>query len=164
MPSSRTPGSIRVSVTTGPEWKRVEAALKALDSRLAEEFRRELHDAAEQSADKTRRAALQIPVNTTQHTGLRRRVAKGVGVKMTANGVQITTSMNQADERNLPAYLDAQDGWRHPVFANRHVWVRQTTGGSWFREVIEDSQPQVEEALTDVWEDAARTIAAAGAG
>jgi len=164
MAFNRTPGPARFRVTTGPEWKRVEEALRAVDKNAAEAFRRRLKDGAEELADETRKAVMQIPVHGRKHTGLRGRVAKGVGVKLSSGGVQVYASMNQADERNIPAYLDARDGWRHPVFGNRHTWVRQTTGGSWFSEVLADGQPKLERELTDVWEDAARMIAEAGFG
>lgn len=164
MAFNQTPGAIRFRVTTGPEWKRVEQALRRIDANAADDFKHRLRTGAGRLADETRRAVLQIPVTTTQRSGLRGRVAKGVGVKITSTGVQITTSMNQRDERNLPAYLDARDGWRHPVFGNRSVWVRQTTGGSWFTEVIQDGQPELEQELTEVWEDAARFISEAGSG
>lgn len=164
MAFNRTPGAIRFQVTTGPEWKRVERQLRELDANLAEDFRHELRTQTEVLAEKTREAVMRIPTYGTEHTGLRGRVAKGVGVKVTGAGVQVSASMNERDERNLPAYLDAADGWRHPVFGDRHTWVRQTTGGSWFEDVLQDGQPEVEEALTDIWEDAARRIAQAGAG
>jgi len=164
MAFNQTPGAIRFRVTTGPEWKRTEQALRRIDANAADDFRHRLRSGAEELADETRKAVLSIPVTGTKHTGLRGRVAKGVGVKITSAGVQISASMNQQDERNLPAYLDARDGWRHPVFGNKSVWVRQTTGGSWFNEVIQDGQPELERRLTEVWEDAARFIAEAGFG
>lgn len=164
MAFNRTPGPVRFRVTAGPEWKRVEQALRAVDRNAAEAFRRRLKDGTEELADETRKAVMQIPVYGRSHTGLRGRVAKGVGVKLTGSGVQVYASMNAKDERNIPAYLDSRDGWRHPVFGNRHNWVRQTTGGSWFNEVLADGQPKLERELTDVWEDAARLIAESGFG
>lgn len=164
MAFNRTPGTLRIRATTGPEWKRVEEALRAVDARLAREFTAVLREKADDLADHARKAVMEIPVYGHKHTGLRGRVAKGVGVKLTAKGVQISSSMDRASERNIPAYLDARDGWRHPVYGNRHQWVRQTTGGAWFTDVLQESQPEVERDLTDVYEHAAHTIAAAGAG
>lgn len=164
MAFNRTPGTIRFRATTGPEWKRVERSLREISANAADDFRHKLRAGAEELADETRKAVMQIPVTGTKHTGLRGRVAQGVGVKLTGAGIQISASMNQKDERNLPAYLDARDGWRHPVFGNRSVWVRQTTGGSWFTEVLQDGQPELEDRLTEVWEDAARMIAESGFG
>jgi hypothetical protein len=157
-----TPGSIRVDVRTGPEWKRVADTLAAQNAMLGDRFRSELRDAADELARRAQANVMQIPVHTGQHSGLRARVARGVGTKITKSGVQITTSMNEQDEINLPAYLDSQSGWRHPVYGNRHVWVRQMTGGSWFRATIEHGQPMIQDRLEEVFENAARAIARAG--
>lgn len=158
----QTPGVTRISVRTGPEWKRVADALAAQNSRLGDKFREDLRDAADSLAKRAEAEVMRIPTTTAQHSGLRRRVAKGVGTKLTRSGVQITTSMNERDEVNLPAYLDAQSGWRHPVFGNRHVWVRQDTGGSWFRATIERGQPEIQRRMEEIFEDAARAIGRAG--
>lgn len=157
-----SPATPRISVATGPEWKRVADALAARNSRLGEEFRQALRSEADQLASRAQAEVMRIPVYTGQHSGLRTRVARGVGSKITRTGVQITSSMNERDEANLPAYLDSQSGWRHPVFGNRHVWVRQMTGGSWFRATIERGQPEIERRLEDIFQDAARVIARAG--
>ena len=162
MARNQTPGLIGVTVSTGSEWKRVDAALRAVDARLAEEFRTELRGAAEILARRTQQEVMQIPVHTGNHSGLRARVAKGVGVKLTQTGVRVTTSMNDRDERNLPAYLDIMQGWRHPVFGNRSVWVRQGTGGSWFRETLEGGQDMIAQRLEEIFDNAARTISRAG--
>jgi hypothetical protein len=156
---ARTPGTMRVKVTDGPEWKRVEAALLAVDKDLAEKLRAEIRDAADTLVNRAQHAVERIPVHGSKHSGFRVRVAEGVGVRLTASGVQISASMNRKDERNLPAYLDAQAGWRHPVYGNEHNWVRQGTGGSWFRETIENGHDMIENRLTGVLEQAARDIA-----
>lgn len=160
--ASMTPGSVRVDVRTGPEWKRVADALAAQNATLADRFRSELRDAADQLASRAQAEVMKIPVHGVKHSGLRARVARGVGTKITASGVQITTSMNERDEVNLPAYLDMQSGWRHPVFGNRHEWVHQDTGGSWFRATIEHGQPMIQNRLEDIFEHAATVIARAG--
>ena len=159
-----TPGAVRVSVSTGPEWKRVARALAEVDKGLEQKFQREVRLVADKLAKQAQAEVMRIPVYGRKHTGLRARVAHGVGTKITGGGVNITTSMDQKDEVNLPAYLDQQDGWRHPVYGNRHVWVRQTTGGSWFRETIESGRDDIENALHDVMEDAADRISRAGIG
>lgn len=157
-----SPERAMVRITTGPEWKRVAAALDAEDKALGDKFRREVREAADRLAVRAQAAVMRIPTTGTKHTGLRGRVAKGVGTKITASGVDITTSMNDQDETNLPAYLDAQTGWRHPVYGDRDVWVRQDTGGSWFRATIESGRDDVEDRLSEVMDDAARTISRAG--
>ena len=159
-----TPGRAMFTVSTGPEWRRVALALDAEDKALGDRFRAQLRDASDVLARRAQQEVMNIAVHTGQHSGLRARVAKGVGTKLTAGGVIITSSMNRKDETNIPAYLDMQKGWRHPVYGNRHEWVSQQTGGSWFRETIADGEQMVERRLMDVFEDAARTIAAASAG
>jgi hypothetical protein len=161
MPSV-TPGAIRVDVSTGPEWKRVEAELRRQNSALADNFRNEVREAGEILSRQAAEEVMRIPVFTSKHSGLRTRVAKGVGTKMTKTGVQITTSMNDKDEINIPAYLDINRGWRHPVFGNRHVWVEQETGGNWFRETIASGQPMIQRRMEEIFEDAARAIGRAG--
>jgi hypothetical protein len=158
----RSPGTIRLSVTTGPEWKRVEAELRRQNSTLADKFRNETREAGEILSRQAAEEVMRIPTHTAKHSGLRMRVAKGVGTKLTSTGVQITTSMNDKDEINIPAYLDINRGWRHPVFGNRHVWVEQETGGSWFRETIASGQPRIQRRMEEIFEDAARDIGRAG--
>ena len=162
MAFNRSPDAL-VSVTTGPEWKRVSAALRAVDQSLEHEFRADLRDAADVLARQAQHEVMSIPTYTANHSGLRARVAKGVGVKLSPVGVVVTASMNHKDERNIPAYLDVMAGWRHPVFGNRSVWVHQGTGGSWFRETISDGDRMIADRFEDIYERAARTIARAGA-
>jgi hypothetical protein len=158
----RSPEGLRTTVTMGPEWKRVERALRAVDEHLAGEFRDELRDAADVLARRTQQEVMRIPTYTANHSGLRARVAKGVGVKFSPVGVNVTASMNYKDERNLPAYLDLQAGWRHPVFGDRSVWVHQGTGGSWFRETLEGGHDMIADRLERIFDNAARTISRAG--
>ncbi len=164
MASKFGPDRAIVSITTGPEWKRVVDALRVEDARLADRFTAALRDEGGKLARQAQSAVMRIPTHTSQHSGLRSRVAKGVGTKIMKSGVSITTSMNDQDEVNIPAYLDARDGWRHPVYGNRHVWIRQTTGGSWFRDTIASGQPEIEDRMHEIYEDAANVISRAGAG
>jgi hypothetical protein len=160
---SMTPGRRIFSITTGPEWKRVEAELRRQNMVLADQFRQEIRDAGNDLAKLAQAEVMRIPAYTAQHSGLRARVAKGVGTKLTTSGVQITSSMNDKDEVNIPSYLDINNGWRHPVFGNRHVWVTQETGGSWFRDTIAHGQPVIQHRMEEIFQDAARDIGRAGA-
>lgn len=155
---------MRFRVTTGPEWKRVADELLVQNKELGERFIREMRNSGDDLAKLAQNAVMRIPTHTSQHSGLRLRIAKGVGTKITKSGVTITASMNERDETNLPEYLDQQSGWRHPVFGNRHVWVHQSTGGAWFSDTIERGRPVVENRLHEIYEDAAEKIARAGIG
>jgi hypothetical protein len=68
--------------------------------------------------------------------------------------VWIDRSALPADLRNMPNRLN--DGfWRHPVFGNRHAWVRQTARPyGWWDKTIDQHKPrmaaEVERVLNDV--------------
>lgn len=155
------------NVRLGDEWRRTGIALREVDRTLPDELRRALRDAAKPAADDAKRRVLALPVQGAAHSGLRSRVARGVAVQAGVArglGVRIVAGMTNPQEANLPRYLDDQRGWRHPVFGNRHNWVRQTTGGSWFMATIAEHRPQMERDLQQVLEHAAETIAAASRG
>lgn len=162
------PGRAMVRIDPGSEFRRVADVLRQIDRDLPSDLRDELHDAVRPVVEKVKRNALGIPVHGRKHTGLRARVARGVEAHVFVGrkpGVEVTATMRDPDERNLPAYLDNPGaGWRHPVFGNRHTWVPQHTGDNWFREEIASSDDEIEWRLQHVMDRAAETIAAAGRG
>lgn len=156
-----------VNVRLGNEFKRVAIALREVDRELPKKLRKDLQEAVKPAVQEAKDRVKALPVQGHGHSGLRRRVARGVRIQAAvgrAPALRVVTFMGEADEVNLPRYLDSAAGWRHPVFGNRHNWVRQTTGGSWFRETMVEHRPQIERDLQQVLEDAAETIAAAGRG
>lgn len=156
-----------VNVRLGEEFKRTATALREVDRSLPGKFRKDLEKAVRPAVADAKAHVRALPVTGPAHTGLRRRVARGVKIQARTSRspiLRVTTSMAGRDEQNLPRYLDEAAGWRHPVFGNRHKWVTQTTGGSWFRDVIADHRPEISRNLQQVLEDAAETIAAAGRG
>lgn len=156
-----------VSVSLGDEWRRVAIALREVDRDLPKKLRKDLLSAVKPAVQEAKDRVRALPVAGHGSTGLRRRVARGVRILPAVGknpAVRVVTYMDQPDEANLPRYLDSAAGWRHPVFGNRHNWVRQSTGGSWFRETMADHRPQIERDLQHVLDDAAETIAAAGRG
>jgi hypothetical protein len=153
-------------VIAGPEFKRVEAALAKADAEFPKRFERRIKQLAEPLAAAAASRVLSLPTpSNAGHTGLRSRVAAGVGVRANQRaGVRITTSMADPSERAIPRGLDnGPRGWRHPVFGNRANWVTQP-GYSWFLETMQDSRRAFERGLTDVIEEAAQDIAQAGGG
>lgn len=155
------------NVHIGDEWRRVGIALREVDKSLPDKLRKAMRDAAKPAAEDAKRRVRALPVHGRKHTGLRAKVARGVDIQAGVGrglGVRIVTGMANPQERKLPLYLDDQRGWRHPVFGNRHIWVKQTTGGSWFRSTIAEHRPQMEHDLAKVLEEAANTIANAGRG
>lgn len=156
-----------VNVELGVEFKRVAIALREVDNGLPKKLRKDLQAAVKPAVQEARGRVRALPVQGHGHSGLRRRVARGVRIQAAvgrAPALRVVTFMDQPDEVNLPRYLDSAAGWRHPVFGNRHEWVRQTTGGGWFRETMVEHRPQIERDLQRVLDDAAETIAAAASG
>lgn len=153
-------------VEAGREFQEVAARLRAIDARLPTQLRKEMRDAVKPYVQRVKAEvrALPTPANAGR-TGLRRRVARGVGVRASVtrrSGLRVVTRMANPDEAVIPRGLDSGvKGWRHPVFGNRNNWVRQP-GFSWFREPLADSRPSIERALTEVLEDARDFVARAG--
>ncbi|PRH79406.1 hypothetical protein C6N75_10000 [Streptomyces solincola] len=150
-------------IVTGPEFRRVEAALAKVDAAFPERFRDRIENLAEPLAAKARARVLALPTpGNAGHTGLRARVAEGVAVRVSGRaGVRITTSMSEPDERIIPRGLDRRSGWRHPLFGDRDRWF-SNPGYSWFMDTMDDSQNEFENGLTELIEDSAREIADAG--
>ncbi|MFE6846569.1 hypothetical protein [Streptomyces sp. NPDC057686] len=152
-------------VSAGEEFARVAAALRTVDSRLPGDFREELKRAVRPLVARAKEKVRNLPVHGVKHTGLRRRVAAGVGMRVSTSrnpGIRVTTSMRDPSEASLPHHLDDPRGWRHPVFGNRHVWVTQHTGGAWFSRTIADGRDDIARDLHGVLERAAETVADAG--
>lgn len=81
-------------------------------------------------------------------SGLRDTIAAAIVVRTRLSGnevgVRILVDLSKlpADQRTLPAKLDAAKGWRHPVYGNRRVWVTQV-GRPWWFVTIEPHLPGV---------------------
>jgi len=150
----------------GNDVTRVIQALRLQDKTLPAKFRKALRDTAEHSIRKVRAEALDLPAHGTEHTGVRRRLARGVALRMARDGsyARIITQM-PADEGGLPRGFDnPTGGWWHPVHGHADRMVNQLPGSpdGWFREPIADDEVIYRNAFMDVLEDAAEMIAAAG--
>lgn len=150
------------------EFKRTADALRQVNRGLPAKFREDLARTLKPAVADAKAHARAIPVGTGGHSGLRRRVARGVKIEARTSRspvLRVITEMTDPQERNLPRYLDnPAEGWRHPVFGNRHKWVSQHTGAPWFREVLASHRDEMARGVHQVLEDAAETIAAAGRG
>lgn len=155
----------RMYVVTGPEFRRVAVALREVDAAFPGQLRRELRQSVRPLVARAKARVRAIPVHGAKHTGLRRRVAAGVGVRVSLSrspGITITTSMKDPSEAIIPRGMDRQQGWRHPVFGDKDHWVTQRTGGSWFRETLANGRGEIEDDLGRVMDRAAQRIADAG--
>lgn len=141
---------ISVTVTTDGEFGRAAAALREEDARFPGELRRVIAQRVKPYVQRVKANVRNIPTHGTRHTGLRRRVARGVSAKVRTGrtpGVTIQTRMSDPAEAGIPRGLDRREGWRHPVFGNNDTWVQQTTGGSWFRQTLSNSQGAMREGI-----------------
>lgn len=95
--------------------------------------------------------------------GLRAAVAQGIKGKVSYSGrklgarISVETSHLPPSQRNLPKHLDNPRGWRHPVWGNRKVWVRQV-GEPYFSEPIERHQAEVRRDIRAAVDDLLRRI------
>lgn len=155
---------LRYVITTGPEWERVAAALGQEGVAIPRKAVRIARRNAAFLAEKARRKVRVLPVHGhAGHTGLRRRVAAGVRVQDRPNGARVVTSMVERDEAIIPRGLDRAKGWRHPVFGNREIWVRQRpmkTG--WFTDTMANGYDEYQDDMERMLEDSVEYIAARG--
>lgn len=91
--------------------------------------------------------------------GLRSTVASATKLQITAKGVRFIVDSKRlpVSQRNLPKRLDAERGWRHPVFGNREVWVAQH-GGPWFGATIKQKAPAFRAAVVKGMEETRQAL------
>ncbi|MFJ9848572.1 hypothetical protein [Streptomyces sp. NPDC101150] len=154
-----------IRLVVGEEFRRVVMALREMDASLPKELRKELRQAARPLAQRAKDRVRSIPTRGRGHTGLRARVARGVGIRAAVGrnpAVKITTSMTNPDEAAIPRGLDSPRGWRHPVFGNRNKWVSQHTYGPWFMETMREGGDDIKRDVKQVMDEAANRVARAG--
>lgn len=157
---------IEYSVHPGLEFKTILAALKIQNAKLPGKLKRRLREVSKDSIKKVKSKALTLPAPGTHHSGLRKRVAKGVRLKINRGGstVRIITTMSDPEEAVIPRGLDSPHGWYHPVFGvgeTRDEMVQQQ-GYGWFRDEIAEDQDDYQRAFKGVLEEARDMIAKAG--
>jgi hypothetical protein len=98
-------------------------------------------------------------------TGLRRKIAKGVGTIPVDNGIRqghrVITKMPSEEEKFLPRGFDGDRGFAHPVFSRpdrETKWVRQRLPFSWFMDTMQDARPRLTPRIHDMLEDVADEI------
>lgn len=92
--------------------------------------------------------------------GLRAAIAAGVYIKVNYGNPDVRIVVQAAlpaDQAKLPKYLNTEKGWRHPVFGNRKVWVRQV-GRPYFEPPILARQPAIREGIIAALDKAAETV------
>lgn len=119
---------------TGKDLKRIGSELRKMnDKQLKKEFSSELRAAAKPMVPAVRAAIRQIPSSRGYTSdGLRGRMSKAVKLEVKLTGKQAGVRI-RVDGRKMPtrekalqSYMEGlKKPWRHPVFGNREVWVKQ---------------------------------------
>lgn len=94
---------------------------------------------------------------------LREQIAAASGSSVSASatkvalGFRVRASKLPPSQRKLPRRWDKPDGWRHPVYGNRNVWVPQK-GHPYFRTTVTEAKPQLTTAVVSAMTVAAEKI------
>jgi hypothetical protein len=133
-----------LELRTGKDLKRVAAELRRMNNKqLKQEFTKELRAAARPMVPAVRGAIRQIPSKRGYSAdGLRGRMSKAVKLEVRTTGrdagvrIRVDGRKMPAHEKALQSYMEGlKKPWRHPVFGNREVWVRQDPKPYFFRTV-----------------------------
>lgn len=156
----------RVWVVVGPEWKATVAKLRTVENRLPQWVEDEAGEAIDPVVRRAQAAVMRVDVQggPAGHTGLRSRVASGVGVRkgISSKGnayFRIFTSMANVAESPIPRGLDSPKGWRHPLFGNKNYWFQsRPTRPGWFTDTVADSADSIERGIANALDRAERAI------
>ncbi|MFB7595763.1 hypothetical protein [Streptomyces sp. NPDC056160] len=133
-----------LELRTGKDLKRVAAELRRMNNKqLKQEFTKELRSAARPLVPAVRQAIRQIPSKRGYSAdGLRGRMSKAVKLEVRTVGkdagvrIRVDGRKMPSHEKALQAYMEGvKKPWRHPVFGNREVWVKQDPKPYFFKTV-----------------------------
>ncbi|MET7479531.1 hypothetical protein ABZT17_34930 [Streptomyces sp. NPDC005648] len=129
---------------TGKDLKRISAELRSMgNKRLQREFSKELRSAAKPMVPAVRQAIRQIPSQRGYTAdGLRGRMSKAVKLEVRPTGklagvrIRVDGRKMPSHEKALQSYMEGlKKPWRHPVFGNREVWVKQDPSPYFYKTV-----------------------------
>lgn len=152
----------RVTGTGPAEMKLLAARLKTADPALKRELRRNMRTIIAPTVARVRESILSMPSH--HHGTLRAEIARTVsastGITRTGVRLDILSSGRKmaAEKDRLPGFTDSARGWKHPVFGNRNVWVRERGKPGWFELTIMRSAPYAERAVQHAMDTTARKL------
>lgn len=123
-----------LEMRTGKELRRIAAELRRMDNKeIKREFTRELRAAAKPLVPAVRQSIRQIPSKRPYSgDGLRGRMARAVKLEVRTVGrdagvrIRVDGRKMPTHEKALQSYMEGlKKPWRHPVYGNREVWVKQ---------------------------------------
>lgn len=156
-------------VNDNGQFARCEKALREINRSIPRESWQKINQHTRAAMKEASAKVMQQPALKGKHTGLRRRVARGIGLERFRDGEWqhwvVTTSMPEEDEAIIPRGLDTRRGWRHPIFGKRdEPWVAQYGKFSWFADSMDEIGKEVTPAIENILEEAANTVDNASRG
>ena len=133
-----------LELRTGKDLKRIGAELRRMNNKeLKKEFSQELRAAARPMVPAVRQAIRQIPSRRGYTAdGLRGRMSKATKLEVRTAGkdagvrIRVDGRKMPNREKALQSYMEGvKKPWRHPVFGNREVWVKQDPKPYFFKTV-----------------------------
>lgn len=162
-------GGFTWDMDPGPEFKRVMAALRRMDSSLPGELRKKLRKAGNRGVKAAKAGALGMIQSSSSHRyghhGTRRQVARGVRLLVSSGSarypvrMRIITVMPPGMEM-LPRGFESE--WHHPVFGDHTEEVIQHSNVDWFMGPIQSEMPLVRSEIQLLLREAADKVREAG--
>lgn len=153
-------------VSGGTQLQRVAVKLRAAGTEgqgLRRRMRKNLVASVKPMQDAVKRNALGIPVKGHGSTGLRKQIARATKIRIRASGrtavvrLWVNPDLMPAGKWNLPAYMEGEGDWRHPVFGDSENWVPQTPH-PYFKPAVEPRLIGVRQACIAAVKETAATI------
>lgn len=154
-----------VELRSSGELVRLSRALRGMDNeQIKKRFRKELREAAKPLVPVVRTSIQSIPSRTGKGQ-LRAAMSKATRIEVRTSGRQAGVAI-RVDGRKMPnrsktlqSYMEGRKRpWRHPVFGNREVWVRQDPKPYFFRVVEPAAGPRSRAAVNRVLDSINREI------
>jgi hypothetical protein len=144
------------------DFSRVLIDAKAFEPALAKSIRKNIREAARPAVADVRRTVLETPTKGTRTFGVRRAIAQGVGVRISAarggGGVNVAASGRRLPANRKPMVkLLNRERWRHPVFGDRDTWAQQS-GRPYFGSVLWRYRDDIRDAVQRALDEAASNI------
>lgn len=161
------------------EMRRLAGRLKTADAELRRQLRKALRDAAGPVTGAVREA---IAASPSKHDGtLRGETARTVSASVSVAGSRVTLaivsrgSLMPDGKGNLPAYLNDDKRWKHPVFGRPlaeieaqvtgkghgrgWTWVKQSSHAvGWFDKTIAGRAPDLRRSVESAMDETARKL------
>jgi len=156
---------VQVEVTITPDLDKLTRALRrtAEGKLIKNEMARALREIGKDVVRIERESIMETPITADPRgtkpsgkgggKGIRRPIANSIVTRnrltttqRTVAGIEVRVSKSALPEglKNIPSAMERRGGWRHPVFGNRDVWVRQKAPDGWWTRGKQRALPMAE--------------------